>query len=212
MDNKTNEVRDDPNVHKASDVKAGETYIGKTGKYIATNGAEVNLNANGSWNWASMNDGTAPETGPTFDNNAFAASISAKGLNQLADIMQGLAYLVSGGLGAIESGGIAAAGEGSSEVGGAGVKYIGKMPDLMDIDPEQTIANDLTDLGSPRANYYNNMSVLRNALREGYEIKDASWFRANTDLDPIPGWATRTIRQSFLGAERNLLENRGLWP
>lgn len=56
------------------------------------------------------------------------------------------------------------------------------------------------------------MSVLRKALRDGYEIKDASWFRPNSELAPTIFNPNRTIGQTFLGAERNLLNNRGLWP
>ncbi len=73
--------------------------------------------------------------------------------------------------------------------------------------------DDLTpNLGSPQANYYRNMSVIRKALRDGYKIEDASKFRPNSELAPTFLNPKRTIRQTFLGAERNLLKNRGLWP
>jgi hypothetical protein len=88
--------------------------------------------------------------------------------------------------------------------------YIGKNADLRGIPKNQTLLPELShDLGSPKANYYRNMSVLRQKIWEGYTIKDASKFRALTDPDPTPAWPTRTVRQSFLGAERNLMQNRG---
>jgi len=61
---------------------------------------------------------------------------------------------------------------------------------------EYTLLDKLTpDLGSPRANWYRNSSVLRGELRRGLtQIRDAS-----------PG----DLEGQFLNAERNLLENRG---
>jgi hypothetical protein len=69
----------------------------------------------------------------------------------------------------------------------------------------------LPNLGSPRANYYQNSSVLRKALRDGFEIRDASVFRPNWSPDPTLLRPDRTIWQSFLGAERNILENKGFF-
>jgi hypothetical protein len=94
--------------------------------------------------------------------------------------------------------------------GGAGVKYIGKVDDLQGIPRSQTLLDDLPNLGSPRANYYQNSSVLRGALRDGYEIRDASAFRLNSAPDPTRLRPDRTVGQSFLGAERNILDNKGL--
>jgi len=48
-----------------------------------------------------------------------------------------------------------------------GVKYIGKLDDLQGIPRSQTLLDDLPNLGSARANYYQNSSVLRGALRDG---------------------------------------------
>ncbi len=94
--------------------------------------------------------------------------------------------------------------------GGSGaIKYIGRLEDLKNIPRNQTFLDQLPNLGSAKANYYQNMSVLRKALREGVTIKDASWFRPNSELAPTIQRPTRTIRQTFLGAERNLLKNRG---
>ena len=88
--------------------------------------------------------------------------------------------------------------------------YIGKNADLRGVPRNQTLLPELSpDLGSPKANYYRNMSKLRGKLREGYEVIDASKFRKLTDPDPTDFWPDRTVRQSFLGAERNLMENRG---
>lgn len=92
------------------------------------------------------------------------------------------------------------------------VKYIGRLEDLKGIPRSQTLIDDLPNLESPKANYYQNMSVLRKALRDGYTIKDASWFRPNSQLAPTLLNPNRTVGQTFLGAERNLLNNRGLWP
>lgn len=95
---------------------------------------------------------------------------------------------------------------------GAGVKYIGKLDDLQGIPRSQTLLDDLPDLGSPRANYYQNSSVLRKALRDGYDIRDASAYRPNSSPDPTLLRPDRTVGQSFLGAERNILDNKGLTP
>lgn len=86
------------------------------------------------------------------------------------------------------------------------------MDDLKGIPRSQTLLDQLPNLGSPKANYYQNMSVLRKALRDGYTIQDASWFRPNSQLAPTLLNPNRTVGQTFLGAERNLLNNRGLWP
>jgi len=90
------------------------------------------------------------------------------------------------------------------------VVYIGKLRDLEGIPPSQTLLPQLPNLGNPKANYYQNMSVLRRKLWEGYEVHDASKFRLSSDPDPLPTWPDRTLGQSGLGAERNLLNNHGL--
>jgi hypothetical protein len=91
-----------------------------------------------------------------------------------------------------------------------GVKYIGKMDDLKGIPRSQTLLDDLPDLGSAKANYYQNSSVLRKALRDGYEIRDASAYRPNWSPDPTLLRPDRTVGQSFLGAERLILDNKAL--
>jgi RHS repeat-associated protein len=90
------------------------------------------------------------------------------------------------------------------------VKYIGKLDDLRDIPRSQTLLDDLPNLGNAKANYTQNSSVLRKALRDGFEIRDASAFRPNSSLDPTRLRPDRTVGQSFLGAERNILDNKGL--
>jgi len=92
----------------------------------------------------------------------------------------------------------------------APVKYIGRLDDLKGIPRSQTLLDDLPDLGSARANYYQNSSVLRKALRDGYEIRDASAFRPNSELAPTLLRPDRTVGQTFLGAERLILDNKGL--
>jgi hypothetical protein len=89
------------------------------------------------------------------------------------------------------------------------VKYIGKMDDLRGIPQNNTLLGDLPNLGSPKANYYQNSSVLRKSLYDGFEIRDASYMRPNWALDPTPLNPNRTVGQSFLGAERNILDNKG---
>ena len=101
---------------------------------------------------------------------------------------------------------------GAAAADGGMVKYIGRLEDLKNIPREQTFLDQLPNLGSPKANYYKNMTVVRKALRDGFTIKDASWFRPNSELAPTILNPTRTVGQTFLGAERNLLKNRGLWP
>lgn len=91
----------------------------------------------------------------------------------------------------------------------AGVKYIGKMDDLQGIPRSQTLLDDLPNLGSPKANYYQNSSVLRGAVRDGYQIRDASAYRPNWSPDPTLLRPDRTVGQSFLGAERLIMDNKG---
>jgi len=90
------------------------------------------------------------------------------------------------------------------------VKFIGRLEDLKDIPREQTLLDQLPNLGNPKANYYQNMSVLRKAVRDGFTIKDASWFRPDSELAPTLLNPNRTVGQTFLGAERLLLRFRGL--
>jgi len=90
------------------------------------------------------------------------------------------------------------------------VKYIGRLSDLKDVSREMTLLDQLPNLGNPKANYYQNMSVLRKSLRDGYKIIDKSAFRPNSELAPTLLNPNRTVGQTFLGAERNLIKNRGL--
>lgn len=53
------------------------------------------------------------------------------------------------------------------------------------------------------------MSVLREEMSRGIPIRDASNFRPDTEAAPMLGWPDRTIRQTFTGAERNQLRNKG---
>ena len=56
------------------------------------------------------------------------------------------------------------------------------------------------DLGSPRANWGRNSSVLRTEMRKGVPIRDAT-------VNPSTGALINDT--GFLGAERNLLRNQG---
>lgn len=101
----------------------------------------------------------------------------------------------------------------SAAKGGSNIKYLGRMEDLEGIPRSQTILDELTpSLGSPKADYYRNMSVIRKNLREGVIFKDASWFRPNSELAPTFLNPNKTVGQTFFGAERNLMTNKGLWP
>jgi RHS repeat-associated protein len=71
------------------------------------------------------------------------------------------------------------------------------MEDLKGIPRSQTILDDLPNLGSPKANYYQNMSVIRRNLREGVIFKDASSFRLNSELAPATQPATPDIKNQL---------------
>jgi hypothetical protein len=89
------------------------------------------------------------------------------------------------------------------------VKYIGKLDDLKGIPHDKTLLDQLPDQGSVKANYRQNSSVLRGAVRDGYQIRDASVARANSQPDPTLRWPTRKVNQSFLGVERLIMKNKG---
>jgi hypothetical protein len=67
----------------------------------------------------------------------------------------------------------------------------------------------LPNLGSPKANYYQNMRVLRQEMQRGVPIRDASAMKPDSFPVPTALNPNRTVRQTFTGAERNLLTNRG---
>ena len=77
---------------------------------------------------------------------------------------------------------------------------IGKLEDLESVgEYEHTLLKHLPNQGSPRANWKQNSSVLRQEMRKGQPIRDSS-AKADGTLDKNTG---------FLRAERNLLENHG---
>ncbi|MGH9908256.1 MAG: hypothetical protein ACRD8U_22045, partial [Pyrinomonadaceae bacterium] len=59
---------------------------------------------------------------------------------------------------------------------------------------------DLPNRGNPRSNWIQNSSRLREAMREGQPIRDASVNAATGKLENNTG---------FLRAERNLLQSKG---
>jgi hypothetical protein len=65
------------------------------------------------------------------------------------------------------------------------------------------------NLGSPKANWGRNESLLRLEMRRGLPIRDGSAARPDTELAPTDLNASRTIRQTFTGLERNVLRNHG---
>jgi hypothetical protein len=72
---------------------------------------------------------------------------------------------------------------------------IGRVKDLQNLnDNERTLLDRLPDRGSPKANWKQNSSVLRQEMNRGVPIRDAS-----------PG----DMSGKFLNAERNLLKDRG---
>ncbi len=73
---------------------------------------------------------------------------------------------------------------------------IGRVKDLQNLGPcERSLLNRLPDLGNPQANWKQNSGVLRQEIRRGVPIRDAS------PLDNTSG--------TFLNAERNVLQNFG---
>ncbi len=116
----------------------------------------------------------------------------------------------STGEGVAEAGGVNRGAVPSSAVAKGG-PVIGRMDDLTApgaIKPgEYTLLDRLPNLGNPRANYYQNMSVLREEMRKGVPIRDLS--KPDTALAPTKLNPERTIRQTFTGAERNQLTNKG---
>jgi RHS repeat-associated protein len=86
---------------------------------------------------------------------------------------------------------------------------IGKQGDLQDLtgtsfvsprNHEYSLLSELPNQGSPRANWKQNSRVLRQEMRRHVPIKDASWRPGDGDI-------MVQHRNSFLGAERNLLNN-----
>ena len=65
---------------------------------------------------------------------------------------------------------------------------------------EYTVAEKLSDLGNPKANWTQNSSVLRQEMSRGVPIRDASVNPTTGALDSNNG---------FLKAERNLLGSKG---
>jgi hypothetical protein len=61
---------------------------------------------------------------------------------------------------------------------------------------------DWADKGSAKANWKENFSQLRNAMSTRSPIRD-------THLDPKTGELIQADKGSFLGAERNALQNKG---
>jgi hypothetical protein len=93
------------------------------------------------------------------------------------------------------------------------VVYIGRMEDLAGIPKEQTLLPELEkSLGSPKADYYRNMSVARRKVWEGYTIKDASSFRKFSDPAPTNLRPDRTVGQTFYAAEKIMFQYRGILP
>ncbi len=86
-------------------------------------------------------------------------------------------------------------GAGASGSNGPPTVVIGRTPDLKNLGPnEQSLIDRLPNLGSPKANWEQNAGVLRQIMKEGRPIRDAS-----------PG----DTGGPFLNAERNLLRDRG---
>jgi hypothetical protein len=91
---------------------------------------------------------------------------------------------------------------------------IGKLDDLIApnaLKPgEYTLLPKMTkNLGSPKANWKRNSSLLREEMRAKRPIRDASAAKPDNFPDPKPDFPTRTVRQTFTGMERNVLRNRG---
>ncbi|MDR4519852.1 MAG: hypothetical protein R3E36_04500, partial [Nitrosomonas sp.] len=83
----------------------------------------------------------------------------------------------------------------SCEVAKREAAVIGRVKDLQNLkQSEKSLLDRLPDQGSPKANWKQNSSVLRQEMGKGQPIRDAS-----------PG----DTAGQFLNAERNLLKDRG---
>ena len=86
----------------------------------------------------------------------------------------------------------------SSEVAKGG-PVIGRMDDLTAPGAIKAwrvhVVGSFAKSGNPRANYYQNMSVLREEMRKGVPIRDLS--KPDTALAPTKLNPERTIRQTF---------------
>jgi RHS repeat-associated protein len=217
----------DYNVHNTAQAQAtygaNATDVTPDGhNYVYGQSQQVELFAAGGFDsyYSMKQDPTSGQ--PLFQDwvKGFKAGINANGtgLTMAEDVgMATTAIAVPGGEAAAGDGLFSRAvsrifGEGADPDVEVAVKYIGRMEDLTGIPREQTLLDDLPDLGSPKANYYQNMSILRKAIRDGYELIDQSAFRPASEAAPTLSWPTRTIGQTFYGAERNLLINSGIWP
>jgi RHS repeat-associated protein len=74
---------------------------------------------------------------------------------------------------------------------------------------ERTLLSRLPDKGNPKANWKQNSSVVRDEMRNGQPIRDASAHKPDNFAVPTPSNPTRTVRQTFTGAERNAFRNKG---
>jgi hypothetical protein len=83
---------------------------------------------------------------------------------------------------------------------------IGKVDDLTApgaIGPgERSLLSRLPDQGSPRANYAQNSSILRQEMRRGMPIRDAT-------VDPLTGELANNT--GFLRLERDILRGHEWW-
>ncbi|SHM16861.1 DUF6443 domain-containing protein [Mucilaginibacter sp. OK098] len=112
MNNKTHDPRYDPNVHSAADVKDGETYIGKTADYIATNGWDVHLYANGHFDYM-FNEIKAIPYNQTWQAFKDGVKTSLPMLNFASGVTVIAANAGAAGLGSMASSGMSALGEGA---------------------------------------------------------------------------------------------------
>jgi hypothetical protein len=152
------------------------------------NGTEGNWLSNGFQGYLEWRE----EAGREFAATLEAASNGGEAAMQ--DLMMTFGF----GRGGIRSGfgrGLAARG-----LAGFGRAVIGKLDDLKNLGAgERTLLDRLPKLGSPKANWYQNSSVLRQEMSLGQPIRDAT-------VDS----AGRLINNTgFLRAERNLLETHG---
>jgi len=91
---------------------------------------------------------------------------------------------------------------GGPEIGAAkgATIVIGKLGELKLLGEGERVLKLLQNLGSPKANWAENSSVLRQEMSIGNPIRDAT-------VNPVNGELINNT--GFLRAERNLLENRG---
>jgi RHS repeat-associated protein len=185
-------------------------YDAQTGRWTAKDPLEFGGGDTNLYGYALQNPVNIIDPSGASAIDAIQIALDAVGLvpgfGEVADGINGVIYLLMGDC-------VNAAFSFAAMVPGLGVSatlakhsrraktVIGKLKDLEKLGPgEHSLLRHLSpNLGSPRANWARNSSVLRQEMRKGIPIRDAT-VRSNGQLIDSTG---------FLGAERNLLASQG---